>query len=120
MWYKSLNNYTVVDSESNSNYFDSRGLDFVNLLNQIKLFVNRKRPCWFCHPTSLFLYQIFYFLGSTELVGILIWFSWGFTLIGLILTSVENLKQLRNKMKRQGYLLADASRITSDLARLMR
>ena len=42
MWYKSLNNYTVVDSESNSNYFDSRGLDFVNLLNQIKLFVNRR------------------------------------------------------------------------------
>lgn len=41
MWYKSLNNYTVVDSESNSNYFDSRGLGFVNLLNQIKLFVIR-------------------------------------------------------------------------------
>ena len=33
MWYKSLNNYTVVDSESKSDYFDSRGLDFVNLLN---------------------------------------------------------------------------------------
>ena len=42
MWYKSLNNYTVVDSESNSNYFDFRGLDFVNLLNQIKLFVNTR------------------------------------------------------------------------------
>ena len=42
MWYKSLNNYTVVDSESNSNYFDSRGLGFVNLLNQIKLFGIRR------------------------------------------------------------------------------
>ena len=39
---KSLKNYTVVDSESNSNYSDPRGLDFVNLLNQIKLFVNRR------------------------------------------------------------------------------
>ena len=41
MWYKSLNNYAVIDSDSNLNYFDSRGLDFVNLLNQIKLLVNR-------------------------------------------------------------------------------
>ncbi len=120
MWYKSLNNYTVVDLESNSNYFNSRGLDFVNILNQIKLCVNRRMVGWFCHTTTLFLYRIFDFLESLELVGILIWFSWGFTLIGLILTSVENLKQPGNKMKRQVYLLADASRISSDLAWLMR
>ena len=43
-----------------------------------------------------------------------------FTLIGLVLSFIENLNQLGNKMKRQGHLLADVSRITSDLARLKR
>ena len=72
MWYKSLNNYTVVDSD-NSNYFDSRVLDFVNLLNQLKLFVNRRMALLILSSyKSILIYRIFDFLGSTELVGILI------------------------------------------------
>jgi hypothetical protein len=73
MWYKSLNNYTVVDSDSNSNYFDSRVLDFVNLLNQLKLFVNRRMALLILSSyKSILIYRIFDFLESTELVGILI------------------------------------------------
>ena len=72
MWYKSLNNYTVVDSD-NSNYFDSRVLDFVNLLNQLKLFVNRRMALLILSSyKSILIYRIFDFLESTELVGILI------------------------------------------------
>lgn len=63
MWYKSLNNYTVVDSESNSNYFDSRGLDFVNLLNQIKLFVNRRMALLILSSYWSILISNFRFLG---------------------------------------------------------
>lgn len=73
MWYKSLNNYTVVDSDSNSNYFDSRVLDFVNLLNQLKLFVNRRMALLILSSyKSILIYRICDFLESTELVGILI------------------------------------------------
>jgi hypothetical protein len=119
MWYKSLNNYTVVDSESNSNYFDSRGLDFVNLLNQIKLFVNRGMTLLILSSYQTILVSNFRFLeikGTcwyTDLIFLRFYLNWPHSCI-------ENLKQLRNKMKRQGYLLADASRITSDLARLIR
>jgi hypothetical protein len=119
MWYKSLNNYTVVDSESNSNYFDSRGLDFVNLLNQIKLFVIRRMALLILSSYYSILISNFRFLGIngtcwyTDLIFLRYY-------INCLLTSVENPKKPGNKMKRQGYLLADASRISSDLARLMR